>query len=359
MSVAAIIWLREKIKMGRFQIGILWLAGISAVAANAEEPVASGTSTDPAVTTLVNDARKLMRDCVIEVETQPCDAAANKFRATIAHAKADNVLRHSLFAEYMRVVTVQGRIKREAGQYDEALAVLRPAYAEVIKHLDGGKHFHTLIDNMPLQQELYLNLAARKQDSEAATVLLNAREIARRLDLGINRASADPRLLNIVDRAYIGSEHLETSVAKFHRASATKARKDGDLARAQQEAAKSIDASRRAIHWIQKRDTAKVVQKLDVEPHFRRGERNMAIGDILLEQGDRKAAEIAYRDAAKANCTLENDMGPRCQTALWGVMKANGEADRMTGAMSQEMYRKQMEIMNTDISNVTKRVQSK
>lgn len=348
-------------KNGRFRLGILWLAGISAVTANAAEPISGGTNIDPAVAPLIRDARKLLADCVNEVEAQPCDAAANKFRAAIGHAKADNALRHDLFPDYMRVVTTQGRIKREAGQFDEALAVLHPAYTEVVKHLDGGKHFHTLIDNMPLQQELYLNLATRKHAVEAKNVLGNARNIADLLDRDVNRATADPRLVSILDRAYIGSERLETSVANFHRTSATEARKAGNPTHAKEEAAKSIEASRRALHWIQQRKTANIVLKLELDSQVRRGQRNLAIGDILLEHGDRKAAEIAYRDAAKANCTDENDiraeMAPHCQSALWGIKKANGEADRMLGAMSQEWYRQQIELLNTDISNVTKRVQ--
>ncbi|TFI57308.1 hypothetical protein E2493_15690 [Sphingomonas parva] len=106
-----------------------------------------------------------------------CLARLAAIKAAHDAAAATETSRHRALKAYLSTITDLGRNDIERLKPASALRYLDDGFATMMGHYDGGKHFHTLIENLPLMFETHraLALVGRSEDSKAA--LGTAREV--------------------------------------------------------------------------------------------------------------------------------------------------------------------------------------
>ncbi|WP_106638765.1 hypothetical protein [Allosphingosinicella vermicomposti] len=305
--------------------------------------------------------------CFGEESAEGCLAMIQHYYNAMMAPDADEGVKHYIFKDYLHAKSVHGGNLREKGKLEEAKAVLQPAYAEMIHHFEGGKHFHALIDNLPLQEETYLTLRALRQDQEAEQVLANARQAADQLHSQLEQSKGNEHQMKLQHAGMLSSEKFETAAAKYHkdRAETFKSEGKSDLAKAERD--RAIEGWRRASAWIERSALAGVKGMMDMRPEIRIAEAQMDLGSALLDNGDKKAAEESFIYAGTFSCDLaantaetpfDRDLAQGlCDRASMGYLLTSGELARISEAQSKAMYEQQMELLKTDITPIMKAMQ--
>lgn len=89
----------------------------------------------------------------------------------IKAAEGDAAVEHELFKSLISAKGMWGGNLHARGETERALEVLRPAYEAMLAHFDDGKHFHTIIESLPLQRAYVVALADGGHQAEAQGVL--------------------------------------------------------------------------------------------------------------------------------------------------------------------------------------------
>lgn len=270
-------------------------------------------------------------------------------------------VRHRVFKDYIHAHAVYGGNVREQRGAAAALEILAPAYAAMLEHFAGGQHFHTLIDNLRLQQEMALALAEVGRYAEADEVFATARGAADKIYGDRARIAGDQYVTDLLHQAYIGSESLETEVATFFRGRGLDASRG---AAAEADLDRAIHAYRRAELWLRRKVDAGIRGPMDAREDLRLAELKLELGVVLLNRERNQEAEEAFLAAAAFSCPALDpqraarlnvppaQLGdamffePVCERATLGWSVASGEADRIIAGAVDRLIRGELEFLN-------------
>lgn len=309
----------------------------------------------------VEAANDLSLQCFGENNDADCQAMIRHYDAAMAAADADEGVRHELFKYRMNAIAARGGNLLEAGHIAQALSVLHAGHAEMLVHLDGGKHAHTVIDNLSLQGHFLHALVASGDLANADTVASLPRQVAPTYYAAREQSRDNERTMALVSMAVVRSEALETRYgdALLARAEAL----DAADPRASTARAAAIEAYRNALSWLQRGDAEGWALAFEATNPIRFAKLNNALGKALLASGDRDGAMQAHNLAfAAARCKGFDDgslhdfdkvaAAAPCNQAVSGYMLASGDLQRQAAELSDAMYRQQMELYGTDIDKL-------
>lgn len=301
---------------------------------------------------------------------EQCRKRIDAYQRALAAPDIDAAGRHLVLKHALHTQAVWGANARERGDTQLALTVLQPAYAEMIRHFDGGKHFHTVVENLKLQAEVYLTLNALGRTAEAQTVLANARGAADAIYRDRAKAAGKPHAEELLHLAIIGAERLETDLAK---AASEKVKRSGDTAAPAELTPlldNEIEAWRRAATWIERSTELGLKGAMDLSPRLRMSDAQWALGNALMKKNDRKGAEQAYTQAALYSCGMvgedfeqrikdgksarhseEGFAFDRCRNAAHGLNRADGSYDRMVKQIFEAQWKERMALWDRVWSN--------
>lgn len=255
--------------------------------------------------------------CFGAKEEAACMAMIAAYERAMNAPDATEAVRHRIFKDHIHAITVHGSNLREKKGAGAALAVLEPAYAAVMRHFDGGKHFHALIDNLRLQQETALALAALGRHAEAERVLSTARRAADYIYDARESFKGDENKTKLLHMAYLGSEMLETEMADFYR---RRSFDESKSAEADANRDRAIAAYRRAESWLRRKTDAGIRSMMDVRSDIRLAEIKLELGALLLEKKMTKEATEEFLTAFSISGAL---LDPK-EAARFGVRPAEG-----------------------------------
>ena len=346
--------------MGKF---IALTALLLSSAAAAQQPAAP-TAPDKEYLKEFKAAQDFTFQCFGEETVEGCESMIRHYQRAMAAPDADESIKHYIFKDYLHAKSVHGGNLLEKGKPQEAMAVLNEAYGEMMGHFENGKHFHTLIDNLPLQQQAYLTLRALGKDQEADQVLVNARGAADQLYSLLEQSKGNENQMKLQHAAMLGSEKLETAAAELHKKRAESFEDQGKADLAKAERTRAIASWDRASAWIERSALAGVKGMMDMRPEIRLSEVQVGLGAAFVDMGDMKSAEDAFVYAGTVSCnfakedatsTFDRELAQNlCDRASMGYLLATGEVARISAAQSKAMYEQQMELMKTDITPILK-----
>lgn len=326
--------------------------------------VAAGGSADaeekPQWRRAVEAANELSYECFGEGKDADCEAMIRHYDAAMAAPDADDSIRHEVFKYRLNAVAVRGGNLLEAGDTARALSVLHAGHKEMRNHFDGGKHAHTVIDNLRLQGHFLKALVASGDLGNAETVVDLPRQLVPQYYELLDESRGKERVLTLIVEGVVRSEELETG---YGHALIARADALGSDPRAKAVRADAIVAYRNALQWLQRGDAEGWAMPFEGTNAIRFAELNNALGKALFASGDRGGAVEAHNLAfAAARCKGFDDgslhefdkiaaAGP-CNQAVAGYMAASGETQRLAKDAAEAMYRQQMELYGTDINHL-------
>ncbi|GGA87691.1 hypothetical protein GCM10011521_27620 [Arenimonas soli] len=297
--------------------------------------------------------------CFGQGRDDACAAMVAGYERAMNAPDATDAVRHALFGRRLQVVAVRGSKLREAGDVEAALRVLEPGYAAMVGHYEGGKHFHTVIENLRLQQEMVLALASAGRTAEAEGLLSAARSAADSVYAQRAQAVGNKSATELVYQAFVGSETLEAAIGEFFR-DQSRAADAGGQAGARR--ALALAAYQRAEQWLRRKVEAGVRGGMDIRGDLRLSEFQLEQASLHLDGGAKKEAEDNFLSASAVCLYLNDDdvanfnLSPLqgaevniassyCQRARLGWGLATGEAQKEIGEAVDKMVEQQLEIM--------------
>lgn len=320
----------------------------------------AGADEKPQWRRAVEAANELSYECFGEEKDSDCEAMIRHYDSAMAAPDADDAVRHEVFKYRLNAVAARGGNLVEAGDTARALSVLYAGYAEMRKHLDGGKHAHTVIDNLRLQGRFLKALVASGDLDNAEAVVDLPRNLVPQYYDVLDESRSNERVLSLIAEGVVRSEELETG---YGHALIAHADALGSDPRAKAVRADAIVAYRNALQWLQRGDAEGWAMPFEGTNAIRFAELNNALGKALFASGDRRGAIAAHNLAfAAASCrgfddgslhTFDQITAARpCKQAVAGYMAASGETQRLAKDAAETMYRQQMELYGTDIGNL-------
>lgn len=326
----------------------------SAVAVSAQE------KTEPQYAKEYKAAGNHTYECFGAKEEAACLAMIAAYERAMNAPDATEAVRHHIFKYHIHAITIHGSNVREKKGAGAALAILEPAYAAVMRHFDGGKHFHALIDNLRLQQETALALAALNRHAEADNVLATARRAADQLHKARESIKGDENKTKLLHAAYLGSEMLETEIADFYR---QRSLDKSHSAEADANRDRAIAAYRRAEDWLRRKTDEGIRGMMDVRSDIRLAEMKVEMGALLLNKKMMKEASEEFLTAYSISDTLLDPneaarfgvrpaQGPEVlllkpvrERAILGWMSATGQLDKMISDYVDRMIELNLQML--------------
>lgn len=307
--------------------------------------------------------KKYTFECFGQGKDESCAAMVQGYRDAMAAPDATDQIRHDMQSYLLHAISVRGGKLREKGQLEDALQVLQGGYGEMLKHYDGGKHFHALIDAQNLQQELGMTLLQAGRTADGDTVIRNARGAVDQLwsqrEKLISKAAQD-----LLKKGMLAGESFETELGKLYRDNFRQARGNKQLIPNLSKAdlaPRVVDTYRRAEQWLLRKDEAGIASMMDVNANIRYAEIKFEIGDALYEQKRNKEATEEYLAAASASCSMVDkgkeagakgldkmnaDLSRRtCERASAGWSLASGEFSKAFDKAFDSWYADQLKLM--------------
>ncbi len=308
----------------------------------------------------VEAANGLSYRCFGEENDADCKAMISHYDKAMAAPDADEGVRHEVFKYRLNAVAVHGGHLVEAGDTEGALSVLHAGYTEMRKHLDGGKHAHTVIDNLRLQGHFLKALVASGDLENADAVVDLPRQVVPQYYERLDTSRDNERTLALIAEGVVRSEALETD---YGNALLAHANALGSDPRAKAVRTDAIVAYRKALQWLQRADAEGWSMPFEGTNAIRFAELNNALGKALFASGDRRGAVEAHNLAfVAASCKGFDDgslhdfdkitAARPCREAVAGYMAASGETQRLAKDAAEAMYRQQMDLYGTDISTL-------
>ncbi|HEY6916284.1 MAG TPA: hypothetical protein VI381_01440 [Allosphingosinicella sp.] len=318
----------------------------------------------------VISASRYTFECFGKGTDEGCQGRMDAFQRAFNAPDIDEGGRHYVLKDALHTLGVWGKNKREHGDKQGSIQILNGAYGMMMQHFEGGKHFHTIIENLPLQTEAYLTLDALGQADDAATVLNNARSAIDSFYGAREEFKGNKHQEDLLKTALVGSEHLETDIAKALEKQLDDLGDGGDQAKRDALNKRLEEAWRRAGDWIERATEAGVSGSMDLSPRIRMADARIGLGRTLMQNARRKEAEAAFREAALYTCSMvgedfeqrmeagkpfkhpeEGFANERCDKAAHGVNWADGTFDRIMKESFDRQWQLQMEIWDSVAKN--------
>lgn len=237
---------------------------------------------------------KYFFDCYGGGEDDACAGLIAGYERAMQAPDADAGAVHALLKEKLQAIGVRGGHLREAGKLDAARTVLEAGYLEMMAHFDNGKHTHTLIENLRLQQHLVLLYAAQDRKEDRDTVLGIARGVADWSWDNRQQSASNENAVRLLHAAMAESELLETELGNFYRDRARS--RDGTAAgEARKEA---LLAYGRAEQWLRRKSEHGIRGVMDLRGDLRLSQLQLEQGLLQLDMGEHKAAEESFLSSA-------------------------------------------------------------
>ncbi|MDN3922721.1 hypothetical protein [Roseateles violae] len=352
---------------GLLRRGAIVVAACLHLAASAQDGAAPGKMVD-----IFKEVRnKHLIDCM-KLKADSCAALMDGYERAYRAPDATESERHDLFKYAMQALTWRGAALRESGKPEEALQVLGAGLAGVREHFDGGKHFHTYIENQRLFKEAALTLLQLDRVPEADRVIATGRQALDRFD--DNRAKlTSERQRDLLKGGFVDGEEFEMALAKVYTSNYFPGRRPSQGIQPKIEKTelqnRGIEALRRAEQWLWRKDEAGVKNALDVDPRVRYAEIKNDLGSLLYDQGKKKEAEKEYLAAASVACDLVETgkkatggsadyvsaamAKPACSRASTGWSLASGEYEKAFNAVFDKWYKAELKLMQEGMTPAT------
>lgn len=278
-------------------------------------------------------ATALTNACVALDRIDACVQRTGHLRQAMEAPDADEKIRHDLFATWMTAEREHGETLLLAGQTEQAAAVLVDAYSRVVRHVDGGRHAHALIDNARLMASLAEALLLLGNVESATNVVLNVRGVADHYHQMHEGMGGDTQPAQITYATTTGSAELEQ---RYATALAKHAGQQQGAAR-QAAFAAAFEAYDQAIRWSE-RSIAIDAQIFGSSPHLRKIEYMNLKARAIQEAGDPVRAREAYRAAHDAGgCTTEYERisTSACLASQRGYVRAGGREEELGASVAR------------------------
>lgn len=198
-------------------------------------------------------------DCSFFSDTDDaCRSLFSAFDQAMAHPEADAALEHSVLLSYLRARSSFGERLRRTGRVQDSERELMIGFQMMVRHLDGGRHFHTIIENQDLHLQIVLTMDSLGKHSERDTIISNLRGAIDSFERGSANVKSAGRT-DLLRTAYLGAYKFEEALAKHIAKSAGFATIDDSLgdddrqeAVARERAQQAIKAYGRAEAWLRR-----------------------------------------------------------------------------------------------------------
>jgi len=188
-----------------------------------------------------------------------CRSLFSAFDRALAHPEADSALEHSVLTAYLGARAAFGERLREEGRLDDAARELMIGFQMMMRHFDGGRHFHAIVENQDLQLQTALTMDALGKVAERDQIIANLRKAVDSFD----KSRADVKSAGgtaLLKTAYAGAFDFEEALAKRFEESTTDATIDDTLGEdeqrdvvVQERLRKTLEAYSRAEFWLRRR----------------------------------------------------------------------------------------------------------
>lgn len=290
--------------MKREDIWMTWTRGAAALAlclaastaawAVADEPAPSAFSSKELKDMLVAAASPEL-GCNAFPEVLNCEKAADLYRKAAALPGTTVAERHFIDGKMVALYVSWIRNLRVAGQGQAAEDLSARAFQDINRHFDGGKHFHVLIESLPLQGEIVVTLESRGRRDDALRLLKEARDHAERVYQARGQAAGNPSRMRLILEAIYGSYSMEREVADGY---ARLSEREGGARQSDEQAARE-----RARNWMN-RFVEQGFTMSGEDPRIILAETEMDVGDFHWATKNQAAARRSYAAAAAIACPL-------------------------------------------------------
>lgn len=269
-------------------------------------------------------------------------------------ADADEGIRHELFKDYVHTLRIHGVNYREKGDPAASLKILETGYAMMMQHFDDGKHFHTLVDHLPLQADVAVTLSELGRASEADTVLTNAREVSD----NVYKNRAQPSAKSLLPQAAVASEGLEERLGDYYRDRAASLGTSGKTAEAKAMRTRAMAAYERNETWIRRSSELRVQSMMALDAPLRLTEVRLKIASLQWDNGERAKAYTTSFGAGAYICDVAEDPKQSksnryfaknlCDDATYKTIVASGAHDALIDARVEAQYAQQMDLLKVN-----------
>lgn len=255
-----------------------------------------------------------------------------------AYAEMPANYQHGVFPDRMNAVANYGQVLLEADRATEARAVLEAGWAEVMDHYDGGRHNHTLAENLKLLRHLGSARLAASDEAGAEEAFLLGRQVSGAVlqrSLETDGELSD-RLRQNLFESLLEGEAMETALAQLYTSRATRSPSPAAWS-------KVADARGREVEWILTADEYNAEGFAEDDKRYRTALAYYEKGEAHLkasELGDDQALG-AYASAAVLADELigvENIEAELEETSKWGLVEATELQISKYGQLGAKAY---------------------
>lgn len=258
--------------------------------------------------------------CFGQRDPESCKKLVEGLGAAYAEMPAN--YQHEIFPDRMNAVASYGQVLLEADRVTEAGAVLEAGWAEVMDHYDGGRHSHTLAENLKLLRNLGSARLAASDETRAEEAFLQGRQITGAVfqhSLETRGERSDRYLQNLFD-AILEGEAMETALAQVYTSQATRSPSTAAWS-------KVADVRGREVEWILIADDYSVDGFAEDDKRYRAALAYYEKGEAHLkasELGDDQALDAYTRAAVlfEELRTKENIEAEVEEASKWGLPAA-------------------------------------
>lgn len=244
-------------------------------------------------------AGKYMADCYGAGEDAACNAMLSAYQRAMMHPQADDGLRHAVLVHLLHTAAVYGERLRDAKRLLESANILSAGYQAMLQHLDGGKHFHTLIDNQRLQLQAALTMDAMGRTADRDGIVSRARGAVESLYGARAQAAGRDHAVKLLHDGLREGEWFEMELARHH---AAKARDASDDAARDASLALALEAYGRADTWVRRQAEVGAGQDWAGSQAQISYERGMALWIADREE----EASRAFGQSVASSCTVDD-----------------------------------------------------
>ena len=244
-------------------------------------------------------AGKYMADCYGAGDDAACNGMLSAYQRAMTHPQADDGLRHAVLVHLLHTASVYGERLRDAGRLPESANILSAGYQTMLQHLDGGKHFHTLIDNQRLQLQAALTMDAMGRTADRDGIIARARGAVESLYGARAQAAGRDHAIKLLHDGLGEGEVFEMELARHY---AAKARDASDDAARDASLALSLEAYARADTWVRRQAETGAGEDWAASQAQISYERGMALWNADREE----EASRSFAQSVASSCTIDD-----------------------------------------------------
>lgn len=281
------------------------VVAVGLVVALSTEPVLAQTKPHPAVVAHAKAAADKTMDCYGKGIDSACETMIAEIRSAMAAPQATASDRHDLLKKELEATSAYGFHLIEKGQIAKALDLLRAGEAKMLEHNAKGGHFHTYIENIPLQKNLVKAYYAAGRTGEADVVIERVRDAISVTGKAMleNAQTTDParkRYFTQMDlKAVAFGEQFESDLTEYLQDRISKRQENTELQR------RALDHATNAVAMTEAAARKGIQLFADDRPEMRLAEALDRRGRLQFGLDMKQQAAASFIEGAAWACTLE------------------------------------------------------